>query len=288
MKHSIGVLINYKKDTDLRQAFAKARELELDSCQLCVWDMEILREERYAQALRSAMAESPLRVTALWSGWSGPRVWNFTQGPATIGLVPTAYRFARMGDLLAASDLASKVGIDQIATHVGFLPEDPNHPDFVGTVEALRHIAETMKQRGQYLLLETGQETPVTMLRTIEAVGLDNVGINFDTANLILYGKGNTADAIDVFGRYIMETHIKDGEYPTDGLQLGCEKPAGQGRADLPRVIEKLERLGFSGAFTIEREITGEKQIADIVAARDLLRRIFAERETAAEGQAAQ
>lgn len=272
MKNPIGVLINYRKETDLKLEFEKAKSLELTSCQLCVWDMEIYNEEKYAEALKNAITETNFHITALWAGWGGPKEWNFTNGPATIGLVPTAYRYDRMKDLIKASDFAEKIGITKIITHVGFIPENPDHPDFVGTVSALRYIIGYMKQKGQYFLFETGQETPVTMLRTIQAIGLDNIGINFDTANLILYGKANTRDALDVFGKYVMETHIKDGEYPTDGLQLGCEKPAGQGKANLPAVIAKLNQLGFSGTFTIEREITGEKQIADISMARDLLR----------------
>lgn len=271
MKNPIGVLINYRKETDLKLEFEKAKSLELTSCQLCVWDMEIYNEEKYADALKNAIAETNFHVTALWAGWGGPKEWNFTNGPATIGLVPTAYRYDRMKDLIKASDFAEKIGITKIITHVGFIPENPDHPDFVGTVSALRYIIGYMKQKGQYFLFETGQETPVTMLRTIQAIGLDNIGINFDTANLILYGKANTCDALDVFGKYVMETHVKDGEYPTDGLLLGCEKPAGQGKANLPAVIAKLNQLGFSGTFTIEREITGEKQIADISMARDLL-----------------
>ena len=277
MKNSIGVLINYRKETDLKLEFQKAKDLELTSCQLCVWDMEIYSEESYAESLKTAIAETGFHVTALWAGWGGPKEWNFTNGPATIGLVPTTYRYDRMKDLIKASDFAEKVGISKIITHVGFIPENPDHPDFVGTVAALRYVISYMKQKGQYFLFETGQETPVTMLRTIQAIGLDNIGINFDTANLILYGKANTRDALDVFGKYVMETHIKDGEYPTDGLQLGCEKPAGQGKANLPAVIAKLNQLGFSGTFTIEREITGEKQIADIAIARDLLLGIMAE-----------
>ena len=271
MKNPIGVLIHYRKDTDLKLEFQKAKDLELTSCQLCIWDMEIYNDEKNAEALKKAIAETDFHVTALWAGWGGPKEWNFTNGPATIGLVPATYRYDRMKDLIKASDFAEKVGISKIITHVGFIPENPDHPDFAGTVAALRYVINYMKQKGQYFLFETGQETPVTMLRTIQAIGLDNIGINFDTANLILYGKANTRDALDVFGKYVMETHIKDGEYPTDGLQLGCEKPAGQGKANLPAVIKKLNELGFSGTFTIEREITGEKQIADIAMARGLL-----------------
>ena len=110
------------------------------------------------------------------------------------------------------------------------------------------------------------------MLRTLQAVGCDNVGINFDTANLLLYGKANSLDAIEVFGKYVRETHIKDGFYPTDGMSLGEQCAVGEGRGNIPEVVKRLREIGYDGTFTIEREISGEQQIKDIIAARDLLR----------------
>ena len=271
MNQPIGILIGYKKHTNLIEEFKKAKELKLSSCQLCMWDVSMLEDDTYANEVKEAMESTDFSVSAIWAGWSGPKEWNFTSGPATIGLVPVAYRYERMKELIRASDFAEKVGVKRIITHVGFIPENPDHPDFVGTVSALRFVISYMKGKGQYFLFETGQETPVTMLRTIQAIGLDNIGINFDTANLILYGKANTLDALDVFGQYVMETHIKDGHYPTDGLSLGKEVPAGEGKANLPAVIKKLSALGFGGTYTIEREISGEEQIRDIIRARDLL-----------------
>ena len=167
------------------------------------------------------------------------------------------------------------IGVDKVVTHVGFIPEDPAHPDFNGTVGALRNLCRYMKKKEQSFLFETGQETPITLLRTIEAIGYDNVGINLDTANLILYGKANTLDSLDVFGTYVMETHIKDGLYPTEGMKLGREVPAGEGKANIPEVIKKLSELGYSGAYTIEREISGEEQIKDIIKARDLIKSLL-------------
>ena len=188
--------------------------------------------------------------------------------------MPPAYRGMREQELLLGSAFAEKIHVSQIATHVGFLPENYYDPDFRGTVAVLRRICKIMAERGQTFLFETGQETPVTVLRAIEEIGLENVGINFDTANLILYGKGNAADAVLVFGKYIRDTHIKDGFYPTNGTELGKEAPAGEGLADLPLVLKRLKEAGYTGPFTIEREISGEKQIADIKHARDLLREI--------------
>ena len=271
MKNEIGVLIPYKKNTDIEAEFRKAMDMEITSCQINIWDEAIFCDET-AAAINSALKNTGFKITALWAGWAGPCEWNFTQGPATIGLVPAAYRDSRLATLKKASDFAEKIGVNKIVTHVGFIPENPDHPDFIGTVVALRNLCRYMKPKGQYFLFETGQETPVTMLRTIQAIELDNVGINFDTANLILYGKANSLDALDVFGKYVMDTHIKDGVYPTDGLKLGKEVAAGQGKANIPAIVKKLDELGYTGAFTIEREISGEQQIKDIIMARDLLR----------------
>lgn len=271
MNNNIGVLIRYKKDTDIALEFRKAKDMEITSCQLCIWDETLFTPEA-ADAVKAALASTDFKVTAVWGGWGGPCEWNFSYGPSTIGLVPAAYRESRLNALKKASDFAEMIGVDRVITHVGFIPENPDHPDFAGTVGALRNLCRYMKAKNQYFLFETGQETPVTMLRTIQAIGYDNLGINFDTANLILYGKANTLDALDVFGQYVMETHIKDGFYPTNGMALGKEAPAGQGKANLPAVVKKLDELGFTGAFTIEREISGDQQIADIKMARDLLR----------------
>ncbi|MFO8212519.1 hypothetical protein R2K36_34225, partial [Pseudomonas aeruginosa] len=76
-------------------------------------------------------------------------------------------------------------------THVGFLPENPHDPMYAGLIDALREVAQHLKKNGQYLLFETGQETPVAILRAMEDIGTGNLGVNLDTGNLILYGKAN-------------------------------------------------------------------------------------------------
>jgi len=121
-------------------------------------------------------------------------------------------------------------------------------------------------------LFETGQETPVTLLRTIERIGLDNVGINLDTANVILYGKGNPVDSLDVFGKYVKDLHIKDGFFPTNGDNLGKQVPLGEGKVDFKAVVAGLKELGYSGPLTIECECGGsDQQVAYIQSAIDML-----------------
>ena len=127
------------------------------------------------------------------------------------------------------------------------------------------------KANGQYLLFETGQETPITLKRTIEYVGTGNLGINLDPANLLLYGKANPCDAVDIFGDYVRGVHGKDGQYPTDPNYLGEEKRIGDGRVNFPCLIKKLKEHGYDGSITIEREIDGDKQIEDILYAKEFL-----------------
>lgn len=274
-QYPIGVMIKCSRNSNLEEEIRKAKDMELDSCQLCIWDISLFRDDAYTTSVRDVLAAHDFRVTALWAGWSGPCEWNFTVGPATIGLVPPAYRFQRIQELRDASDFAGKIGISRVITHVGFLPENPDDPDFNGTVAALRNLCVYMKAKNQYFLFETGQETPVTMLRTIQAIGTDNLGINFDTANLLLYGKSNSLDALDVFGQYVMETHIKDGFFPTDGMHLGKQAQVGEGKANVREVVRRLDEIGYNGTLTIEREISGEQQIKDIMQARDFLRAEF-------------
>ena len=271
MNNKIGVLIGYGPETDLDKELKKAIDMELESCQLCIWDESVYTDE-HAARINEAVANNNLQISALWAGWAGPCEWNFVHGPSTIGLVPAAYRETRVATLKKAADFAEKIHVGNVVTHVGFIPENPDNADYFGTVGALRNLCGYMKRKNINFLFETGQETPVTMLRTIEAIGMDNVGINFDTANLILYGKANPVDALDVFGKYVKGTHIKDGFYPTGGMELGEECAVGQGKANFPSIIRKLAELGYTGSFTIEREISGDQQIKDIISARDQLK----------------
>ena len=261
-------------DENLRNKFSELKELGMDCCQLVCWNMDAFTDET-AEKVKKAVEDFGVEITALWCGWPGPRVWDFYEGQKTLGLVPEEYRDMRLKALLTGSDFAAKIGVKDLVTHAGYMPENPYDSQYQPVVEALRTLANHCKANGQRFLFETGQETPVTLLRVIEEIGTGNVGINLDPANLLMYGKANPVDALDVFGQYVWGIHGKDGEYPTAGKNLGKEKPLGQGRVNYPAFIRRLKEIGYQGTITIEREIRGEEQKRDIKMAKEILDRLI-------------
>ena len=193
-----------------------------------------------------------------------PLEWNFSRGPATIGLVPPATRAARMDALRQVSDFGNRLGIAQVQTHCGFIPEDPADPLYPQTVAAIREMARHCAANGQQFLMETGQETPTTMSRTLKDVNEASLGVGLDTANLILYGKSRPTDAVDILGPHIRSVHAKDGRWPTNPDELGEEVLIGTGLVDFRAVFTKLRTVDYKGVITIERETNGAQQVEDV------------------------
>lgn len=270
----LGVLVILNAQSDIVAKIKKVSDMGFRSCQISCWDMSCYTDENAAR-IAAACAQYGVTISTFWTGWSGKGVWNFYEGQHTLGLVPEAYRCQRIKDLKAGSDFAKKLGVDQIATHAGFIPEDPTSEKYFGVICALREVASYVKDNGQYFLFETGQETPTTLARAIQDIGLDNLGINLDPANLIGYGKANPVDALDTIGKYVRDVHAKDSLYPTDGHELGEETPLGEGKVNFPVFIAKLKALGYDGVLTIEREISGERQIEDIIAGKTFLEKLI-------------
>lgn len=270
----VGVLIEIFRDTDVDAKFAELRSMGMESCQLVCWDKEIMNQET-ADKVNAAAEHQKVDITAFWCGWEGPRVWDFYDGQLTLGLVPEAFRFERVKMLQKGIAFAAMIHVKDVATHVGYMPENPYDPNYAGVLACLKELVKQCKENGQNFLFETGQETPVTLKRAIQDIekelGKGNVGINLDPANLVMYGKANPVDALEVFGEYVMGIHGKDGKYPTDGHMLGEEVPLGQGKVNYPAFVAKLKEIGYAGDITIEREISGEEQKKDIVMAKAVL-----------------
>lgn len=277
MSMNIGLLVNLSAGTDVRKKFDDLLAMGFSRCQLVSWDEKVINDLELAKNIRALAKEKGITISVFWCGYPGEVVWNFLLGPSTIGLVPPSNRERRLACLKNGAYFAKELGVKYLATHVGFLPPNPLDGDYVGAVAAIKELLEVTKPLGITFLFETGQETPVTLLRCIQDLGGEGVGINLDSANLILYGNGNPVDALDVFGKYVYELHGKDGLYPTNGDSLGEEVPLGKGKVNYPVLLKKLKTFGFDGDITIEREIEEEeKQKEDILMAKSYLEGIIA------------
>jgi L-ribulose-5-phosphate 3-epimerase len=261
----LGLIIGVGKDP--YASMAKVHDLGLPTCQAFVDEFE----PGLAERLRQALDKHGIEVTSLVVGGPGKEVWDFYQGPLTIGLVPRETRAARIAHIKKASDFAKQCGIPAVQTHCGFIPENPNDAVYRETVTAMREVAAYCQGNRQNFRYETGQETPITLVRAIQDVGMDNQGVNFDLANLILYGKANPVDAVELLGPYVQGIHAKDGLWPTNPKELGEEVPIGKGKVDFPRIIARLKEFNYRGAVTIEREISGTQQVEDVRAAKAYL-----------------
>lgn len=266
---ALGIITGIGNDPEA--AMAKVHSLEMHTCQI---EAEHLDDD-LIRRLRVALDKYQIVVTALGTSGPGPYIYNFYDGPLTLGLIPRTYRAQRIEKLKKFSDFAKQLQIPAIRIHAGFIPEDPNDHLYREAVETLRDVISYCNRNGQQFLYETGTETPIALLRAIEDVGLDNQGVNLDTANLILYGKANPLDALDTLGQYVKNTHAKDGLYPTNPHDLGKEVPIPHGKVDFPKIIARLKQMDYQGPITIEREISGPRQIEDVKRERDYLKKLI-------------
>ena len=182
---NIACVVRLGNDSDIEKELKNLVRLGLHSCQLISWDRKFYNSEKNAQKVKEVTAALNVQISAFWCGWEGPKFSNFFEGPMTMGLVPEAYRMERLISLKEGSFFAKDIGVSDLATHVGFLPEDPKDPKYAGTILALKELMKVCEANQQYFLFETGLETPATLLRAMEDVGSEFLGVNLDPANLL-------------------------------------------------------------------------------------------------------
>ncbi len=177
-----------------------------------------------------------------------------------------------------AAATARALGLSVVSTHAGFLPEDSADPRFEKLVGRIARLAEILSDHGQTLLFETGQEDADTLLRFLEALdgaGADNVGVNFDPANMILYAKGEPVSSLRRLMPRVRQVHAKDATKTRTPGTWGTEVAVGKGEVDWPAFMQVLAKADFEGPIMIERE-AGDQRIADIRSAVAVLTRAMA------------
>jgi sugar phosphate isomerase/epimerase len=206
-----------------------------------------------AAAWKKALADADFTIITLFAAYNGEDYADIPTVTRTVGFVPKQYRAERLQRTRELSDFAAKLGVPGIGCHIGCVPEDPGHEDYQAVLEITREIADYAGTHGQTFALETGQEPADVLLKFLEDTGRSNVKINFDPANLILYGTGDPMEALDQIGHKVISVHAKDGVWPKGGPgSLGEERVLGEGDVGMSRFIKKLREIGFGGPLCIE------------------------------------
>jgi L-ribulose-5-phosphate 3-epimerase len=227
-----------------------------------------------ARAWKEALQAEGFELATVFAAYTGESYADIPTVQRTVGFIPPATRAEREARTLALSDFARTLGVPSIACHIGFVPHDQNHPDYVAVRAMVRRVCDRCAANGQTFALETGQEPAATLKQFLADADRPNLKINFDPANMILYGTGDPIEALEVVKEHVVSVHCKDGDWPPKGVAgaLGTEQPLGKGAVGMPRFVAKLKAIGYQGPLVIEREVHGDQQRLDILAAVELLR----------------
>lgn len=190
----------------------------------------------------------------------------------TGGLRPDRHWLANLAAARANADLAARLGLRLVTFHAGFLPHDPRDPERASLIERLRAVADVFAERGVRVGLETGQETAATLLGVLRDLDRPSVGVNFDPANMILYGMGDPIEAMRALAPHILQVHIKDAVSSDRPGEWGGERPCGAGEVDWSAFFATIQSAGLWCDLVIERE-SGESRVEDVLLARCLVQR---------------
>jgi sugar phosphate isomerase/epimerase len=239
------------------------------------------RTPEAAREFLAKLKKAGITVTCVFGGFEGESYADIPTTARTVGLVPESTRAARIKEMKEISDFAKVLGCDTVGLHIGFVPEDRRSPAYQKLIADTRDLLDHVAKNGQRLHLETGQETADHLLEFIHDVDRKNLAINFDPANMILYGTGNPIEALMKVGQYVKSVHCKDAKWAGDGQRgkaWGSEVALGDGDVGFELYLRVLKSFGYEGPLTIEREIAHDRaqQKKDIGQAVSLLEKLRA------------
>ncbi len=230
---------------------------------------------------RRALEGERFTVVTVFGAYDGESYADIPTVQRTVGFVPAATRDEREKRTREISDFAAGLGVSSIACHIGFVPEDRSHTDYIAVRAMVRRVADHAASNGQTFALETGQEPARVLAGFVEDVERPNLKINFDPANMILYGTGDPIEALGILARRIVSVHAKDGDWPpkdTPGA-LGAERRLGEGSVGMERFVARLKEIGYRGTLNVEREVEDpDEKWRDVAAAVSYLRGLISGR----------
>jgi sugar phosphate isomerase/epimerase len=230
-----------------------------------------------AAEFNKQLADFGIQITCVFAGFEGESYADIPTVQRTVGLMPRETRVARTKELKEIADFARQLDVNVVGIHLGFVPHDKSDADYRALLEITRDVCDHCQRNGQALHLETGQEPVEVLIQFLDDVRRDNLFVNFDPANMILYGAGEPIPSLEALGSRVRSIHCKDATWSDQpGETWGRETPLGEGDVDFEAFLKTLDKIGYTGPLTIEREIPQEpeRQKAEIGRAIRLLEQL--------------
>lgn len=280
----IGVMVESFK-LPILDGLSKAKEIGAGGVQLYVGGKDAI-DKLWTPAYREDVlgkAESlGLRVSALCGDLPGH------------GLADPSEIEWKIPEIGRRMQLCRDLKTNVMTSHIGVIPPDKSKPRYAIMRDACKRIAETAEKLGVTLAIETGAEIPEVLREFLSDVGSERIGVNYDPANIKMVCNVDPVAGVAVLGKSIVHTHAKDGKclkYVGPNVVYGffeeggiedvrmeecfLETALGDGDVDFPAWIRELNKIGYTGFLTIEREV-GDNPEADIRKAVGFLEKLLA------------
>jgi sugar phosphate isomerase/epimerase len=254
----IGVF--YWISSDAARTVREIKALGAEVCQLAVVGEQHLSPQLAAD-YRRELALAGLRVVTVFAAYEGESYADIPTVQRTVGFVPRATRAERERRTREVIEFGAAVGAPSFACHVGYVPEERIDPDYEVVRDIVRRIADFAASYGMTFCLETGQEPAPLLFEFLRDTDRSNVKINFDPANMVLYGSGEPIAAFQLLRRQVLSIHGKDGDLPDPGRpgSLGTERPLGAGSVNIPQFMRAVRESGYAGTINVESGVHGDE-----------------------------
>lgn len=246
-------------EPDAQAALQAVKKCGVVSGQLGV-DGTVVLNEATAQAWREALAAEDFHLWTVFAAYTGESYDDIPTVERTVGFIPRDTRAEREVRTKQVIEFGAALGVKSFGCHVGYIPHDKSHPDYVGVRDMVRRIADFAASHGMSYCLETGQEPAAQLLEFFKDVDRPNVKINFDPANMVLYGSGEPVAAFRLLRDHVISVHGKDGDWPDAAApgSLGTERLLGEGSVNIPNFMAALKETGYTGSICVESGVHGE------------------------------
>lgn len=280
----IGILVDSLKKEDIKEALKISSKLGADGVQMFSTtgenSPENLSKEKRKELLKIARDNG-----IIFSAICGDLGKGFSNPEINSQLIEKSKTIM---------ELAKDLECDIVTTHIGVVPENPEHDRYKIMQEACYELSQFADSMGSHFAVETGPETSLTLKGFLDSLNSKGVAVNLDPANLVMVTGDDPVQAVYNLKDYIVHTHAKDGVklapcnpeivykvlHPLpeeiERIKEFKEVPLGTGSVDFTRYLAALRDIGYEGFLTIEREV-GEEPAKDIKTAIDFLKNVIAE-----------